>query len=694
MPYTNDPRKGSRHNREHRAAYMREYRARREGGGIRGVDKPFRGADGEGGIFGTSNPTYHAYFLLSVGTSSIVPKDGAIRITTSQALGYIASLSPDYCYVGYFFDYDVTKILEDLSFEKLDRLMNREKRRRKDGHGFFPVDYGPYEIEYLPRKEFKVRLKGGKWVVINDVGPFFQCAFLKAIKDWSIGTEEEHAIIAAGKEKRNAFDVKDLEEIASYNALEIVLLEQLMEKFRAACYAVNIRPQKWQGPGQLAKALLARESVPLSKNVPLLNEPEFYDLMVYGRNSYYGGRPELSAIGPVDQPVFQWDINSAYPAAMLSVPCLMHGGWEKEEYVTGMDSEKIRCTNAIVYGSFTGKPLRKGQRAPLWYGLPVRSADGSISYPRDGKGWYWQHEIQASIHQSFRAESAWVYNRVCDCQPLAFVSDLYQDRMDLGKDGPGIVIKLGLNSLYGVTVQSIGSPAYADPIRGSYITSHCRTQIQSLIHSSPCCVEGVCGKDVLMIATDSVATITDRTDIQESKDLGGWSRETHPQGMFLIQPGLYFGSSGKHAKTRGVPRSAIEAREGEFRAAFTRMCESKRLEDGDVSVPATMFVGIRAAVHRRNMALLGQWIEYAEKEDGSKGKVIRFDWTTKRVAFPVLAPTDNRSYLQTFPKIGNRELETVPYSKDIGGLLAREGERALLEASPDWQANIEPGELK
>jgi hypothetical protein len=176
--------------------------------------------------------------------------------------------------------------------------------------------------------------------------------------------------------------------------------------------------------------------------------------------------------------------------------------------------------------------------------------------------------------------------------------------------------------------------------------------------------------------------------------LGGWYREEHPRGMFLIQPGLYFGSSGKHAKTRGVPLAVIEEKEREFRDAFDRMVKSKRLEDGDVTVPQTMFVGIRYALHRRNLKLMGQWVSFgSDSQTGKTGKVIRFDWTTKRVPYPVAEPNTAHSYLETFPILGSAEEETIPYSKDIGGIQAREEERLILEAMPDWQAVIEPGEM-
>jgi hypothetical protein len=166
--------------------------------------------------------------------------------------------------------------------------------------------------------------------------------------------------------------------------------------------------------------------------------------------------------------------------------------------------------------------------------------------------------------------------------------------------------------------------------------------------------------------------------------------------MFLIQPGLYFGSSGKHAKTRGVPLAVIEAKEREFRDGFNAMVRSQRLEDGDVTVPQTMFVGIRYALHRRNLKLLGQWISFGmENEDPNKrGKVVRFDWTTKREAYPVLAPNASHSYLETFPILGESDAVTTPYGKDIGGNQARELERLAFEAMPDWQEVLAPGEMQ
>ncbi len=681
--------------KEYQREYMRKLRERKGGEpNRRNLAQPFIGCDGEGA---TLENGYHAYNMLRIGDKLLVPRKGLVRLTTTDCLEFITSLDPKPLYVGYFFDYDVTKILEDLPFGKLHRLLTRSSRVGTSGQ-LFPVDFDRYQLDYLPRKEFKVRkilsqsedkTTWSPWVVINDVGSFFQTPFLGAIKSWKVGTERDWEAIDKGKKKRATFDTADFDEIATYNALEITLLQDLMDRFRDACIDAGYVPRKWQGPGILAEEMFRKNGVPRTRDIPLLTSADTIPLVEFARNAYYGGRTEVSAVGPVTTPVIQKDINSAYPYAMQFVPCLLHGKWE---HVQGKEASKNRTFDrpngrvgesfALAYGSFSH---RTGAR-PFWYGLPMRTYAGTIVYPEKGAGWYWSFEIDASIHQHFETEEMWVYKRTCACRPLEFVQGIYAERQRIGKDGPGIVLKLGMNSLYGKTVQSIGTPKYANPIWGSFITAFPRMMIQDFLHSSPSCAEGRCGEDVLMIATDSVATIRERPDYPDSKELGGWSTEIHPDGVFIVQPGVYFGSSGKPSKTRGVPRTIVDAHERTFRERFELMVASGDLSLGDVSVPQKIFCGIKYALHRRNLKLLGQWLEFGE-DDGSKGKKVSFDWTTKRAIYPALAPNKSRSYIQTFPYEGSTGIVTVPYSKDIGGLRQREEMRIAFEGQPDWVAS-------
>lgn len=680
---------------------MREYRAAgRERNTRRNVnlDRPFRGCDGEGA---TLDNSYHAYFMLRMGEDLLRVKGKNVRLSTAECLDFISRMPTDVIHVGYFFDYDATKLLEDMPWQKLDRLVHREKRTGLNGQ-VFSVDYDQFQVDYLPRKELKVRrvlrrvedeTEWSPWVVISDVGSFFQMSFLRAIQVWEVGTEEDHEKIRVGKLQRAAFDVAEFEDIAEYNALEIRLLEQLMEKFRAACVSAGYVPKKWQGPGALAEAMLAAHGVKKSKDVALLTTPEFEPLVSFARKAFYGGRFEMAAVGPVSVPAFQHDINSAYPHAMRFVPCLQHGEWRRL-YNKGrtiplarydIPSGRLGERYALQYGTFTRDPH---QSSTLWYGLPLRTGTGSIVFPAKGKGWYWSFEVQSASHQSFSTVEAWEYTRTCGCRPLGFVESVYATRKALGKNGPGLVLKLGLNSLYGKTCQSIGFPKYANAIWASFITAYPRMMINNLIHSSPLCVRARanktagCGRDIIMVATDSVATLMDRQgDIEVSEALGAWSTEIHPDGMFLVQPGVYFGTSGKPTKTRGFTRTVVDTYEEEFRLAFQSMVETGDLNRGSVALPMQVFVGIRYALQRRDTRLLGQWLEFGSGEVA--GKVLSFDWTSKRLPM-TLNPTVERPWLLTMPYEGSEDTETVPYSKAIGGLMEAEADRLAFADLPDW----------
>lgn len=691
--------------------YMRMYRAAGKDTGSKRKSvartREFVGCDGEGA---TLDSGYHAYFMLRIGNRVLRARGGNARLTTTECLDFICSLPPDKIYIGYYFDYDVTKILEDLPFTKMKRLVHRGMRMGLNGM-LFPLDYLDYQIEYLPRKEFKVRkvierndeeTKWSPWITISDVGSFFQTSFLAAIKSWKIGTAADWKRINTGKQGRATFDIRDFDEIDRYNKLEIRLLQELMNAFRNACIKTGYVPSRWQGPGLLAESMLRGNGVKKTSEIPLLNDENYSGLLRTALSAYYGGRTEVTSIGPIDRPVYQYDINSAYPYAMQFVPCLLHGKWRHydrrstdENTLRNTLSSMVAPTGtvgerfALGYGLYKAKANGKA----LLYGYPLRTSTGTIVYPETAQGWYWSFEINAAIHQIFEPYELWVYTRTCTCRPLAFVQEVYRERQAIGKDGPGIVLKLGMNSLYGKTVQSIGSPKYSNPIWGSFITAYPRMMIQEFIHSSPRCAAGKCGDDVHMIATDSVTTTTLREDYIVSKELGGWSLDIHPDGFFIVQPGVYFGTAvddkgnRKRPKTRGVPLNFIEQYEDVFRQRFLELIATGDLNVGSVRVPQKIFVGLRYAVHRHNTKLAGQWIEFGEGD--SKGKQISFDWTTKRAAFPALAPSASHSWIQTFPYVGNADIVTTPYSKDIGGLQDREEQRLAFADQPDWSVSGE-----
>lgn len=646
MPYASDtdPRavaararararwKAKNHNKEraHQKNWQRKARAAVQ------LARPFVGVDGEGA--GANERGQQIYQLLRAGEDTIFDPKG---LSSARCLAFLSDLPPGPIYVGYFFDYDATQILRDLPLERLERLFRRE------GRVAHSVEWNGFEIDYLPRKYLRVRrVDGDHWTAVNDVGSFFQCRFVKSLEDWDIGTVKERELIQAGKERRGGryLSPDDLK----YNWRECVLLAELMEAFRAVCDEAGYVPRQWQGPGYLASAMMAAHEVPrmwtrkgnetqLAIDVPL-------EVLKLANDAYYGGRFEVTRLGDIKGPIYSYDINSAYPTAMLSLPCLLHGKWRRG----------VKDGLYLARASFTKMSKHLGD-------LPVRSEHGTISWPLKGSGVYWSTEIEAARRAGTKVRilESWGYSTQCECQPFDWVKPIYEERRRIGKTGRGYVLKLGLNSIYGKCAQSVGRATYANPVWASMITAHCRAAIIDASRQAP--------ESVVMIATDGIFTTKPLT-LDEGPGLGEWDAKELP-GLFVVQPGLYFGS--KAPKTRGIGRGFVAAVEPELRATWARW--NGHGEFPRVPVPVTAFVGLKMAVSHRKTEKAGKWVRL--------DRFVSFDPTKKRM-------WRGKSRM-TEPLPGG--LPSVPYRKKIGDVWERDEalDDLLLEAMPDWTAATE-----
>lgn len=621
---------------------------------------PFCGVDGEGGdipdptaLFGT----VHAYQLLRAGEYSI---ENARGLDFEQCAEFLCSLPPKRIYVAYFFDYDVTMMLRGLPEERVRRIMNRDLRTR-NGWTLMPVDVGAYQVDYLPHKEFRIRRKGTgePFTIISDVGQFFQTSFLKTLEKWNIGTPEERAMIAKGKEMRGDFHEMDV-EIRAYNALEISCLETLMSEFRAVCVDTGYVPKKWQGPGYLASAMLDHHSVPKRDAIPVLSNETFRSL---ANDAYYGGRFETTAAGPVIGSVYQYDINSAYPAALRTLPCLKHGNWRLIHQIpdTGLWFGRVHFNHAT---------------RQLLYNLPVRDKHGNIFYPREGNGVYWSTELDAARASGteFDLSEGWIYENSCNCQWFDFIDEYYRARVRLGKTTKGYVLKLAGNSLYGKVAQSIGYAPYANPVWAGLITAHCRGKLISAYSGNQ--------NDIYMLATDGLFSAVP-LDVPVSQKLGEWDLTTHEQGIFIVQPGIYYLPDGD-VKTRGIERGRINTE----RAAFERAWQQYMASHGEnhvVTVPVDNFITCKQALARNKWSIAGTW-EQTTRD-------ISFDWAVKRQPATVIVSANGT--VRTIPHEGSPELTSIGYERVIGGqqraslLTDRHRDPGLLESDrmleqPDW----------
>lgn len=615
----------------------------------------FKGVDGEGGNIDGR----HEYQMLRAGDHVLYTGKA---LSTYECLNFLANLPLGVIYISYAFDYDVTMMLRELPVNRLERLFDRECRvimvNGKPTSRCYPVAVGPFEIDYIPRKEFRVRHKGRtRWIVISDTFTFFASKFTVALTTW-FGDEPRYQraikAISEGKEQRSTFGILTRDEY-EYNHLECIMLEKLINKMRALCIELDIKPRQWQGPGQLVSAVFAREGMPRRGDMMI---PD--DIWYWANVAYCAGRFENRVYGRISGVIRGYDLNSAYASTYRELPCLRHGRWKHSRAVP----PGIRCY--LTRLSFHHRTTMS------FYCLPVRSKQGTLLFPREGNGVYWNYEVEVcKKYADITVHDVWYYERECDCDPFAWVYDMYALRARVGKiSGQGKVLKTVLATIYGKLAQSKGHPQYSNPVWAGLIVSHCRARlIDAALQNG--------GDDILALATDGMFCVEPR-DVVVGEDLGQWTLTEYNNGMF-VQSGLYFVGNDK-PKTRGVPQSKVIEHKQDIIDVWDQWLARPDLNTPpSLSINLRGFIGLRVALARNKPELAGLWDEHINKK-------ISFDWTTKRIN-----PRIVDDCVFTDPVDGSPWLVSEPPPWMVGGSQAIDPESLalLLDSQPDWSDLVE-----
>jgi hypothetical protein len=604
-------------------------------------DRHFVGIDGEGG--GTDEHGRQNYILLCAGDESI--SNNGERLTTRQCLDFILEQSKSAILVGFYFNYDITMILRDMGEKTIERILDPPRNK----HGSISYTYwDDYGIQYINRQFFRVckldRSSGKAEIVegsvrtVHEVFGFFQCSFLKAITDWSIGTEQERETIRANKASRPDFFRLDA-EMQRYCLLECRMLAELMTEFRETCRVVNIVPKAWEGAGWLAMRLLENQEHPKRPGGKGNCRPERPRAFEEAANAaYFGGRFEVSRAGALPGPVYENDIGSAYPSAMRSLPCPLHTEWEHAIGRPPAGSLYVADISFVHPSS------------AVWGGFPIRTKAG-LCWPRAAGGWYWSVEIDAARRGGAwitEWRECWVARKSCDCEPYGWVEPLYQYRKSLGKSTRGYPLKLGLNSCYGKFAQRIGGRPYFDMAAAGIITAATRAQLIDAYRHNP--------EAVVMLATDGVYSL-EQLPLDIGSGLGQWETKVH-QDLFIVQSGFYWSSEEKDCvKTRGVPKGLVLENAERFEAAWDTWLKFPEGEPPSIPITLTSFIGYRLALARGKPLTAGKWSEIT--------KSVAFDWSAKREFRAIedrhvrLAPYEGsvalRSVLYDMPDFGEDE---------------------------------------
>jgi hypothetical protein len=678
----------------------------------------FYGIDGEGqtihygGIAGK-----HRYIMLCAANEN--GKEFVIEspngLTTIECFEFILSLPvTNTHFFAYSFGYDLTMILEDLDDLSIYKLVRPELRKRIRGNLklLAPIYWPPVNPRYClnwMNGRFTIKkttgtaqaldpLTGGPKTVytwgqahiIHDVWKFFQGKFTAALEDWKIpddvSKEERKAVLdrmREMKDMRSQFDKLDFDGIRTYCLEECRFMAQLARKLTNAHIEAKIPLKNYFGAGSSAEAMLLVMNVKQHVQQSRQENPTPPEIEHAMRCAFFGGRFENSRIGAISGPVYNEDISSAYPFQLIRLPCLLHGKWKHTKH--RRDIEQART--ALVKYTLE-EPIIKRAWAPF----PFRLDTGSIAFPEtSGGGWIWRDEYLEGekLFSNVRFIEAYIYDCNCDCQPFRDIPKYYAYRVRIGKEGPGIVVKLGTNSCYGKTAQTIGGEpgTFQSWMWAGLITSGCRAQIliAMSMHRDL--------DNLLMVATDGIASLEklilprpidtgtewllcpdpSPKDLKETpelyrltpegyqvnKPLGGWEEKILEKGLFLARPGIYFplqptDSDIKRIRARGLGRAAVWK-------YWQKIVDSYERGDEQAQIPdLTLFRGMKTAITRS-----GETPNFKYKRSDEYGH-----WITRPVVM-TFNPLPKREGISHGGRLGLRRLEgeSAPYEK---GLLSPE----------------------
>lgn len=426
----------------------------------------------------------------------------------------VAKTKPNGINVIFSGDYDANMMLKSVNPLVLHELHHKGTCRWKE-----------WRINWIPHKVFTVvhvptKLSCTLW----DVFGFFQSSFVRTIKEWLDITDET---ITTGKAGRHGFTLAELPFIIDYCKRELVFLEKLMQRLWESLNKVGIKLSRWDGAGAAAQSVLTNRKVSNAKGTVEQNEKHYYQ----ARCAYAGGRFELIRPGDYRQPIFNYDINSAYPYGMSLLPPF-----------TGLRKcRKKRCE----FGPYDLLRIEYDATIdPDWHEILFhpyfhRMNTLQVVYPTCTLGWHWGIEWLASGKLGDVVEHLhWDDNGE---RPFAWIADYYQYRKELqdNDDQAEKAVKLVLNSLYGKVAQQKGwrpetdkKPAFHQLYWAGWITALTRSMMYQAMSQHP--------NGVIAVETDGLFT-TKECDLPLGKGLGEWGLKTY-RDITYVQSGMYFGT--------------------------------------------------------------------------------------------------------------------------------------------------------
>ena len=430
-----------------------------------------------------------------------------------------------------------------------------------------------------------------------------------------------------------------------------------MLKLQSYIAQLGISIARWDGAGAIAAAFLKKYNI--KEHIAESLFPE--QVIKFAEYAFYGGRIETLLYGDYRHTVYHADINSAYPSAMLQLPSFAHGEWL---HVTTLHTRENVLESPLV-GLFKVSWRYTGDHSKaVLCPFPWRSKMGYVYFPPAGTAWVWGPEVKMCLEHmnkgrfkfDVRITESWQFFPDEDVRPFYFIQEMYDLRKEYvkQKNGAEKVIKLGLNSLYGKTAQSLGyreedgrKPPYHSMVVAGMVTSMTRAKMMEAALQCP--------NDVIMLATDGIYS-KKPFDVpgmySTDKVLGQWEVEQH-EYMTIVASGVYWYKS-------------VEKKENAFSRGFDKytliriqVLEAWKHRVEMLNCQTTRFVGLGSAIGLNSFEYWCTWRTVVRKLG------LNMDTVAKRSVPSLERTKPSQSLVRTYAAIPTPfvALEYVPLEK-------------------------------
>lgn len=399
------------------------------------------------------------------------------------------------------------------------------------------VKYEDVTLKYINKKLFRV-CKNHHCVTFLDIAAFYKGMKLDFAAKKYFG-EGKDAVDSQKIGEEPGYYESHKEEILKYCQKDAALTLKLAERMKELIETTVMPKGRLSFKNPISSAKIAEKYVLDNFKYPAIPKAirTFHTL---AQRAYHGGLFETFQRGVFEKPLYQYDINSAYPFVMQGLPHWGNGRFEEVQspdsgeygwYYCKFDSEFIPF-NDVTHPyevEFCFKDMVNCEKKILnpkrkVYPTGVRTAViTKLEYE-----WLKKH----GYYVEFLGGVEWFAKAKKYEDPFSWIPEVYERRQAVKKlnDPSEYALKIVMNGIYGKTAQyNRGVGRLTNFFYCSYITAGTRLMVAEVAYLHP--------QDIIEIATDS-ALLTKKIDLPISKKLGEWGLDEYKRGV-LIGSGLH-----------------------------------------------------------------------------------------------------------------------------------------------------------